>query len=95
MQSGRRFPDFIGPPATCKPPETVAFVICKLMFYTYILFSEKFDKYYIGFTHDLNGRLVAHNHPKNNGYTKRYQPWVIVFSKFFNTKKEAMDLRSI
>jgi putative endonuclease len=61
------------------------------MFYTYILYSEHCDKYYIGFTHDLNARLVAHNHPKNKGYTKRCQPWEIVYNKTFETKKEAME----
>jgi putative endonuclease len=61
------------------------------MFYTYILFSEKFDKYYIGFTHDLNGRLIAHNHPINKGYTKKYQPWKLVYSKSFENKREPME----
>ncbi len=61
------------------------------MYYTYILYSEVFDKYYIGFTHDLNGRLIAHNHPKNKGYTKKFQPWKIVHSKSFETKAEAME----
>ena len=61
------------------------------MFWTYILYSSDYEKYYIGFTHDLEGRLIAHNHPKNKGYTKRFQPWIIVYSKSFNAKKEAMD----
>jgi putative endonuclease len=61
------------------------------MFHTYILFSEKFDKYYIGFTHDVNRRLTAHNHPKSKGYTKKFQPWFLVYSKEFTTKREAMD----
>jgi putative endonuclease len=60
------------------------------MFWTYILYSQSFDKYYIGFTHDLEKRLIAHNHPKNKGYTKKYQPWELVYSKSFNNKKDAM-----
>jgi putative endonuclease len=61
------------------------------MFWTYILYSEQFEKYYIGFTHDIESRLIAHNHPKNKGYTKKYQPWSLAFSKSFETKKEAMN----
>jgi putative endonuclease len=61
------------------------------MFYTYILYSERCDKYYTGFTHDLKARLVAHNHPKNKGYTKRCQPWKIAYYKIFETKNEAME----
>ena len=61
------------------------------MFWTYILYSESFDKYYIGFTHDLQKRLIAHNHPKNKGYTRKYKPWRLVYSMAFNNKKEAMN----
>jgi putative endonuclease len=60
------------------------------MFWTYIIYSAVFDKYYIGFTHDVNGRLSAHNHPKNKGFTKRFQPWNLVFSKAFENKNDAM-----
>jgi len=60
------------------------------MFCTYILYSERCDKYYVGFTHDLEARLIAHNHTKNKGYTKRCQPWKVVYYITFETKKEAM-----
>ena len=61
------------------------------MYITYILYSRSFDKFYIGFTHDIEKRLVAHNHPKNKGFTKRFQPWEMVFYKSFESKKEAME----
>jgi putative endonuclease len=49
------------------------------MFYTYIIYSEVYDKYYIGFTYDIEKRLIAHNHPKDKGFNRKYQPWKIVF----------------
>jgi putative endonuclease len=61
------------------------------MYYTYILYSEDHDKFYIGFTHDLEKRLIAHNHPQSKGYTKKFRPWNLVFSQAFETKQEAMD----
>jgi putative endonuclease len=61
------------------------------MFWAYILHSEPFDKYYIGFTHDLEKRQIAHNHSKNKGYTRRYQPWELVYSKIFDDKHDAME----
>jgi len=61
------------------------------MFWVYILHSEDYDKYYIGFTHDIQNRLIAHNHLKNKGYTKKYQPWVLMYSKSFIVKNEAMN----
>jgi putative endonuclease len=60
------------------------------MFWTYILHSKKYDKYYIGFTHCIEKRLIAHNHIKNKGYTKKYQPWNLIYSKEFRNKQEAM-----
>ena len=61
------------------------------MFTVYILKSVKFEgKTYVGFTSDINARLIAHNHPQNRGWTKRYQPWDILHIEVFDTKKEAM-----
>ena len=47
------------------------------MFYVYILFSEKYNRYYIGSTADVQKRLFEHNHPKSNSYTAKFGPWVL------------------
>lgn len=61
------------------------------MYFVYILISTKFKgKTYVGFTSNLNARLIAHNHPQNKGYTKRFQPWSILYSEELNTKQAAM-----
>ena len=60
------------------------------MYYTYLLFSFKFHKTYIGSTSNLEGRLSAHNHPANKGYTKRYQPWEIIYFEKYTSKSEAI-----
>ena len=60
------------------------------MYYVYVLYSEVNDTIYIGFTSDLQGRIEAHNHPKNKGWTNRYQPWELVYSEPFTSKAEAM-----
>ncbi|MBK8952823.1 MAG: GIY-YIG nuclease family protein [Chitinophagaceae bacterium] len=31
------------------------------MFYVYILYSEKCDRYYVGFSADVHARLIRHN----------------------------------
>ena len=59
------------------------------MFYTYLLYSSLFHKTYIGSTSNLEGRLIAHNHISNKGYTKRFQPWAIIYFEEFHTKVEA------
>ena len=47
------------------------------MFYIYILYSEKSDRYYVGHTNDVNRRLVEHNDTSENSYTSRMGPWVL------------------
>jgi len=60
------------------------------MFYVYVLYSEEFNKIYIGFTSDVDNRLIAHNHSSNKGWTKDFKPWKLVFSECLETKQEAM-----
>jgi putative endonuclease len=45
------------------------------MFLVYILYSEKFDKFYVGHTDDLERRLVEHNEICTSSYTVKYRPW--------------------
>ena len=60
------------------------------MFYTYVLYSEQFQKIYVGYTSDIEGRLSAHNHPSNKGWTKSYQPWRILFYEEYENQREAI-----
>ncbi|WP_430933532.1 GIY-YIG nuclease family protein [Saccharicrinis sp. 156] len=55
---------------------------------TYILHSQKFDKYYYGQTEDLSSRLLKHNGGKVIS-TRRYAPWVLFAYKEFSTRSEA------
>ena len=61
------------------------------MFTVYVLYSPTYKKTYIGFTSDIEQRLISHNHPNNKGWTKRFQPWELAYSEVFNTKEEAMQ----
>ncbi len=60
------------------------------IFYTYVLYSEVHCKTYVGYTSNLIGRVEAHNHPQNKGWTKRHQPWILIYSESFPTKSAAM-----
>ncbi len=61
-----------------------------MMFFVYALFSEKFDKIYIGFSTDLDKRLAAHNDPRNTGWTSKFQPWVVIYTEKCITKTIAL-----
>jgi len=60
-----------------------------MLFFTYILFSSKLNRFYSGSTNDLERRLVEHN----SGQTKSTQhgsPWTLVFSASFNSRRDAL-----
>ena len=60
-----------------------------MKYYLYILKSTVADKFYIGVSANPTTRLSYHNsHEK--GFTARYRPWEIVFTKLYNSKSEAL-----
>ena len=61
------------------------------MYTTYILFSAKINKYYTGHTIDLKRRIEEHNHGKT-AFMASGVPWIIVFTRAFNSRSEAMKL---
>jgi putative endonuclease len=58
------------------------------MYYTYILYSASFNRYYVGHCEDLILRLDRHNN-KQVPSTKPYVPWIIVYSERYETRHEA------
>ena len=61
------------------------------MFTVYVLYSEKYNKHYVGYTSDLESRLKSHNELATKGYTIRYRPWKLIHSETFGTKQSAMS----
>jgi putative endonuclease len=59
------------------------------MYYTYILFSEKLQKFYTGSTHDIDHRLKEHNNGKTS-FTRKGIPWVVLYSATFQSRTEAV-----
>ena len=74
-------------PATKESRMIAAFFI---MYYVYIIQSITSGNFYIGSSGAPEGRLIAHNHPQNKGWTKRHQPWELVYTEVFETKSEAL-----
>ena len=61
------------------------------MIYTvYVLYSIKFDKIYIGYTSNLEQRLISHNILATKGYTIKFRPWTILFTEEFNNISDAL-----
>ena len=63
-----------------------------MFYYTYMLksISPGKNKSYVGYTNNLEVRLDKHNTNKGAKATKGYK-WVIIYSKKFKIKKQAMS----
>ncbi|KIA97038.1 endonuclease [Flavobacterium sp. KMS] len=59
-------------------------------FVVYILYSEKFNKNYTGYTSNLIERFKSHNFLETKGYTLKFRPWEVIHVEFFSSKSEAM-----
>ena len=55
------------------------------MFYVYVLYSNDFDRYYVGMTKYLENRLNEHNLGKMKS-TKAFIPWIMVHNEVFETR---------
>ena len=65
-------------------------LVAFFMFCTYILFSEKCGRYYIGHCEDIEARLTRHN----NGFvtaTRNCYPYQLKASKAFSSREEAQQ----
>ncbi len=60
------------------------------MYSVYILYSNSIDRYYVGYTNDLERRLSEHNRKKSK-YTDAGIPWTLVYYEEYASKKEAMN----
>ena len=56
------------------------------MYYIYILYSRLLDRYYIGYTADLQGRLYKHK-ARHKGFTGSTNDWELVYSETFASKE--------
>jgi putative endonuclease len=58
------------------------------MYFVYILYSEKCDRYYIGYSEDIELRLIRHNSGMVKA-TRNCRPYLIKANKMFLTEIEA------
>ncbi|MBD3275240.1 MAG: GIY-YIG nuclease family protein [Candidatus Marinimicrobia bacterium] len=59
------------------------------MYFLYILYSEKLDKYYIGSTSDIVKRIERHNEGWGR-FTKGGIPWELIYTEEYSNKSEAL-----
>ena len=96
---GRRFESY--PPVGGQAPATVKagglpVFLWKMKdyqrnFVVYVLYSEEYDKIYIGFTSDLSRRIKSHNELSNKGWTKNFRPWKVIYTESYEQKSQALQ----
>jgi putative endonuclease len=59
-------------------------------YFTYIIFSEKLNKYYVGSTNNLLRRLEDHNRGKTS-FAKVGMPWQLKYFETFTSRKESVS----
>ena len=60
------------------------------MFFVYVLYSPSADKFYVGYTSNLESRLLSHNVLGTKDWTKRYRPWNLVYKETYPSKSSAL-----
>ena len=60
-------------------------------FTVYILYSEKYNKFYIGYTSNLIQRFLSHNQLAMKGWTCRFRPWKVIYTEIYPTKEQAIE----
>jgi len=58
-------------------------------FFVYIIFSSSLNKFYVGYTTDIQKRLLEHN-SGISVFTARANDWELKYCKTYNTREEAM-----
>jgi len=59
------------------------------MFTVYVIRSTFNGMYYVGFTDDIDRRMMEHNEGMSK-FTRRGRPWTLMFTEQFETRREAM-----
>ena len=62
-----------------------------MLYGVYILYSERLEKYYCGFTNNVIRRVEQHNAGQAN-FTSKGCPWILIDSFNCNTKIQATSL---
>ena len=62
------------------------FFVFTMSYSVYIIFSAKLDRYYVGYTEDIEVRLQQHNQGISD-YTSVAQDWVLLYSEKFDIRQ--------
>jgi putative endonuclease len=64
------------------------------MYYVYIIYSSKLDRYYVGYTENIDKRLVEHNSGISK-FTSKATDWELKYSAAFNDRAAAYHRENV
>ena len=60
------------------------------MYVVYVLYSPDHNKHYTGCSANFAARFLSHNELGTKGWTIKYRPWKIIYTKEFTNQSEAL-----
>ena len=63
-----------------------------MIHYVYILKSEKLNRFYIGYTSDIDIRMEFHKNAESHKFTAKADDWILVFKIDCQTKSQALNI---
>lgn len=71
---------------------SVGFANFKQMSYSvYVLYAPASNRIYIGYSKNVEERLLSHNELAKKGWTVKFRPWTLVHTEAYETKQKAMQ----
>lgn len=59
-----------------------------MKYHVYIIFSQKLNRYYIGYTSDLDKRMTEHNSGISS-FTSKAKDWKLMYTEVFESREAA------
>jgi putative endonuclease len=72
-----------------KSPARAIFAFSRMAYHVYIIYSAKLDRYYVGYSEDLDKRLEQHN-SGISVFTSSVNDWKLRHEELFSSREEAM-----
>ena len=60
----------------------------------YILHSTSLNRYYIGYSSDLDQRMIFHNNSEARKFTAKAKDWIIFYTIICSSKPQALKIEA-
>lgn len=61
-----------------------------MQYLVYIIYSQRIDKYYVGYTSQNIGERIRKHNSNHKGFTGKANDWILVYQELFEYKTQAL-----